>query len=91
MDSVTGKSAAAKICFDKCLSIAKAEARFFPDMAVEAIASAVAFYQKLDNWGGDIAIDRGDYEAALDVFEHSKLITSRHSYDDVITAPPEEI
>lgn len=71
------------------MEVAKAEANFFPDMAVEAIAAAVAFYQKLDNWGGNIAIDPQHYETALDVFAHSKLISKRHAYRDVIIAPPE--
>ena len=71
------------------MQVAKAEASFFPDMAVDAIAAAVAFYQKLDNWGGDIGIEPDDYQTALDVFEHSKMITKRHPYRDVIAAPPE--
>jgi NitT/TauT family transport system substrate-binding protein len=71
------------------MEIAKAEASFFPDWAVEAIAAAVAFYQKLGNWNGDIDIQPQDYEAALDVFAHSKLISKRHSYSDVVVAPPE--
>jgi len=70
------------------MAVAKAEASYFPDMAVEAIAAAVAFYQELDNWGGDIAIDPTHYETALDVFEHSKKITKRHAYGDVVIAPP---
>jgi NitT/TauT family transport system substrate-binding protein len=72
------------------MEVAKAEADYFPDIAVEAIAAAVAFYQKLDNWGGDIAIDPQDYETALDVFEHSGKITKRHAYGDVVIAPPAE-
>jgi NitT/TauT family transport system substrate-binding protein len=71
------------------MQVAKAEASFFPDMAVEAVAAAVTFYQKLDNWGGDITIDPQHYEIALDVFAHSKLISKRHSYGDVVIAPPE--
>ncbi len=71
------------------MEVAKAEASFFPDIAVEATAAAIAFYQTLDNWGGDIAIDRQHYETALDVFEHSELITRRHAYDEVIIAPPQ--
>jgi len=71
------------------MEVAKAEANYFPDIAVEATATAVAFYQKLDNWGGDIAIDPKHYETALDVFEYSKKITKRHPYGDVIIAPPE--
>ena len=70
------------------MEVARAEASFFPDVAVEATAAAIAFYQKLGNWGGDIAIDQQDYENALDVFEHSSLITRRHAYRDVVIAPP---
>ena len=70
------------------MEVAKAEASFFPDMAVEAIASAVGFYQRLGNWDGDIAIDPQHYEAALDVLAHAGLITKRHAYGDVVEAPP---
>ena len=72
------------------MAVARAEAKFFPDMAIDAIAAAVAFYQKLDNWGGDIAIEPEHYETALDVFEHSKLITKRHAYGDAVVVPPEQ-
>ncbi len=70
------------------VEVAKAEASFFPDMAETAIASAVAAYQKLGTWSGGIAIEKELYEAALDVFEHSNMVGSRHSYDDVVVAPP---
>ena len=70
------------------MEVAKAEASFFPDMAVEAIAGAVDFYQKLGNWDGDIAIDPQHYETALDVFVHADLISKRHAYADVVIAPP---
>jgi NitT/TauT family transport system substrate-binding protein len=68
--------------------IAKAEASFFPDMAESAIAAAVGAYQKLGTWSGGIAIEPALYEAALDVFEHSNMVGSRHAYDDVVVAPP---
>jgi len=71
------------------MEVAKAEQSFFPDWAVEAIAAAIAYYQRLGNWGGDIVIDPQDYETALDVFAHAKLITKRHPYNDVVIAPPE--
>ncbi len=70
------------------MEIAKAEASFFPDWAVESIAAAIAYYQKLGNWDGDIAIEPGNYETALDVFTHSNLITKRHAYGDVVVPPP---
>jgi NitT/TauT family transport system substrate-binding protein len=68
--------------------IAKAEASFFPDMAESAVAAAVGAYQKLGTWSGGIAIEKDLYESALDVFEHSGMVGSRHSYDEVVVAPP---
>lgn len=70
------------------MEVASAEASFFPNLAVEATAAAIAFYQKLDNWGGDIGIERQHYETTLDVFEHSGSISQRHRYEDVVIAPP---
>lgn len=68
--------------------IAKAEASFFPDMAESAVAAAIGAYQKLGTWSGGIAIEKELYESALDVFEHSGMVGSRHSYDEVVVAPP---
>ncbi len=68
--------------------IARTEARFFPDMAESAIASAVGFYQELGTWSGGIEIEPELYDAALDVFEYSGLVGSRHPYDDVVAPPP---
>lgn len=70
------------------MEVAKAQASFFPDMAVDAVAAAVRFYQRLGNWDGDITIDPGHYETALDVLAHSNMITKRHPYADVVGAPP---
>lgn len=68
--------------------VAKAEASYFPDMAESAIASAVGAYQRLGTWSGGIAVEKELYEAALDVFEHSGMVDTRHSYDDVVVPPP---
>ncbi len=68
--------------------VAEAEAPFFPGMAVEATAAAVAYYQQLGTWDGDIAIPRDLYESALDVFAHSNMVGSRHPYEQVVVPPP---
>ena len=68
--------------------VAKAEASFFPDMATEAVAEAVKYYQDLGAWSGGIAIEPELYESALDVFEHAGLVGSRHPYDKVVVPPP---
>jgi NitT/TauT family transport system substrate-binding protein len=70
------------------MEIAQAEASFFPDMTVSAIAAAVGAYQELGTWSGGIAVEKDLYEAALDVFEHSHMVGSRHPYDDVVVQPP---
>jgi len=68
--------------------VARAEAGFFPEMAVEAIAAAVAYYQKLGTWSGGIEIERDLYESALDVFQHSGMVSTRHPYEEVVVPPP---
>ena len=70
------------------MEVASTEAGFFPDIAVEATAAAVGYYQRLGTWSGDIAVEADLYESALDVFAHSKLITKRHAYSDVVVPPP---
>ncbi len=70
------------------MEIAIAEKPFFPDIAVEAIAAAAEYYQKLGTWDGDIAIPEELYESALDVFEYSDLVGARHPYSDVAVPPP---
>ena len=69
--------------------IAAAEADFFPGVDREALAAAVAAYQGLGCWNPDSEIPRAAYEVALDVFLHSGMISARHAYDDVVTAPPD--
>lgn len=69
-------------------TIAAAEQSFFPDIAPDALIAAIRGYQNLGCWAGDIAIDPAHYETALNVFAHSKLITRRHPYHEVVIAPP---
>ncbi len=68
--------------------IARAEARWFPDVDQKVLARTIAAYQRLGNWQGGLAIPRAAYETALDVFLHSGLITRRHPYEAVIVPPP---
>lgn len=68
--------------------IAQAEASFFPKIDQDVLSSTIAYYQRLGCWHPDIEIKREHYEVALDVFLHSKLITKRHPYEQVVVAPP---
>ena len=56
-------------------------------MALAALARSIEAYQRLGCWAGDLGIEPAHYEAALDVFLHSKLITRRHPYAAVVAAP----
>ena len=68
--------------------VAKAEASFFPEIDRAVLTSTIAYYQKLGCWTPHVEITRPAFEVALDVFEHSKLITKRHRYEDVVAPPP---
>ena len=68
--------------------VAKAQAGFFPEIDPAVLAATIAYYQKLGCWTPHLEITRPAFEVALDVFQHSKLITKRHRYEDVVAAPP---
>jgi len=68
--------------------VAAVEQSFFPDIHREALIAAIACYQRLGCWAGDAGIDPAHYETALDVFAHSRLISRRHPYDQVVVPPP---
>lgn len=69
-------------------AVARAEARFFPGIALDALSATIAAYQRLGCWQGGLEIPREGYEVALDVFQHSGLISRRHPYDAVVVPPP---
>ena len=48
----------------------------------------IAAYQKLGNWTPHVEITRPAWEATLDIFQHAKLITKRHRYEDIVAQPP---
>jgi NitT/TauT family transport system substrate-binding protein len=61
----------------------------FPHTAREALVLSIEAYQRLGCWDGDVAIDPAHYETALDVFEHSRLISRRHPYAGVVVGQPD--
>jgi len=69
--------------------VAEAEARFFPDVARPVLTATIAYYQKLGCWTPHVEITRSAFEVTLDVFQHAKLITRRHRYEDVVAPPPD--
>ena len=69
--------------------VAGAESAFFPEIDRTVLAATIAYYQKLGCWTPHVEISRPAFEVALDVFQHSGLITKRHRYEDVVAPPPE--
>lgn len=69
--------------------VAEAEAAFFPEIDRAVLTSTIGYYQKLGCWTPHVEITRPAFEVALDVFHHSKLITKRHRYEDIVAAPPD--
>jgi NitT/TauT family transport system substrate-binding protein len=69
--------------------IARSEQEFFPRVDQRALTSTIASYQRLGNWNPPVTISRATYEVALDVFQHSQLITRRHPYEHVVVSPPD--
>ena len=70
--------------------VAKAEASYFKDIDLDVLTTTIATYQKLGNWSPHVEITRPAFEATLDIFQHAKLITKRHKYEDVVAQPPAE-
>jgi NitT/TauT family transport system substrate-binding protein len=69
--------------------VAEAESAFFPEIDRAVLTSTIAYYQKLGCWTPHVEITRPALEVALDVFQHSGLITKRHRYEDVVATPPD--
>jgi NitT/TauT family transport system substrate-binding protein len=69
--------------------VAEAESAFFPEIDRAVLTSTIAYYQKLGCWTPHVEITRPAFEVALDVFQHSGLITKRHRYEDVVAVPPD--
>jgi len=65
--------------------VAAAVHSFFPGIRRTALVRSIAYYQTLGCWEGELEIPRDEYETILDVFLHSKLITRRHPYEQVVT------
>jgi NitT/TauT family transport system substrate-binding protein len=68
--------------------VARIESPFFPGTDPKALAATISAYQKLGNWSPHAEITRPAFEATLDIFAHSKLITRRHRYEDAVAPPP---
>jgi NitT/TauT family transport system substrate-binding protein len=61
----------------------------FPDSAPEALARGIAACQRLGCWKGEPTIDPAHYEAALDVFQYSGLISRRYAPAGIVVPAPD--
>jgi len=68
--------------------VAKSVSTLFSDQSPEVLTKAIADYQNLGTWSGDIDIPKNLYEKALNVFMHAKLIKKRYPYEDVVVPSP---
>jgi NitT/TauT family transport system substrate-binding protein len=82
------RKARAWLIMTPAAKVAEAESAFFPEIDRAVLTSTIAYYQKLGCWSPHVEITRPAFEVALDVFQHSGLITKRHRYEDVVAAPP---
>lgn len=64
--------------------VAAAVARLFPGTAAAALEAAVARYQALGCWNGELGIERSLYEQSLEVFLSAGAITRRWPYEEVV-------
>ncbi len=68
--------------------IARAEARYFPDIDEEVLADCIATYQQLGCWTPHVEITQAAFEATLDIFEYNGVIKERYAYEQICAAPP---
>ena len=66
---------------------ARAEQMFFPEVNQGVLTLVIPYYQQLGCWNLLVTISRVTYEAALEVFLHSWLLTRRHPYEQVVVSP----
>jgi NitT/TauT family transport system substrate-binding protein len=69
--------------------IARAEAEYFPKIALPVLTDCIATYQKLGCWTPHVAITQEAYEATPDIFAYDGAISERFPYDQVCAAPPQ--
>ena len=79
-----GETPAAEIAAE----IAAAGADYFPAIDRQVLTRTIERYQQLGCWTAGVEIDPTEYQTALDVFQHSGLISRRHDHAAVVVPPP---
>jgi len=70
--------------------VASVIGRYFNEIDRDALIKAVESYQELGCWSPGVRITPEAFDATLDVFQLSGIITKRHSYKHVVVQPPGE-
>jgi NitT/TauT family transport system substrate-binding protein len=68
--------------------VGEKEARFFPGLPVEVLASSIRSYQNVGCWQGGIEITPALYEQSLNVFEAAGELKKRYPWEVVCAAVP---
>ena len=68
--------------------VARAQAVFFPGTSGDALTAAVARYQKLGCWTGDIAIPPTLFEQAVEVFRAGGAVAGEPPFSEIVVEPP---
>ena len=69
--------------------IAEKQASYFEDVDRAVLVDAIARYQQLGCWTGQLWINRDLYNQALEVFLHGGAIKTKYSYEQVVVTPPD--
>lgn len=70
------------------IEIARIIAPFLPGVAPDAVTAAVAAYQAMGTWTGDIAIDRSLYDATVALFQQHDGLLGDPPYEFAIAPVP---
>ena len=70
--------------------VASVIGRYFNETDRDALIKTVKSYQELGCWSPGVRISPESFDASVDVFLHSGLITRRHAYEQVVEQPPGE-
>lgn len=70
--------------------VASVVGRYFNEVDRDALIKTVKSYQELGCWSPGVRISPESFDASVDVFLHSGLITRRHAYEQVVEQPPGE-
>ncbi len=82
------RKARAFVAREPAAQVAHSMKSLFEATDERALAACIAAYQEIGCWSSGIEITPAGYDAMLDVYQYNALISQRHPYDSVVSAPP---